>query len=68
MAGKIYLDMHIHVPSYASVSEGHYLGDLVAYTIKKAHSQVQDVMVQIATDEIIQTDSFAYPAGNPPHL
>lgn len=68
MAGKIYLDMHIHVPSHASVSEGHYLGDLVAYTIKQAHSQVQDVMVHIDTDEKIQTDSFAHPSGKPPHL
>lgn len=58
MAGKIYLDMHIHVPSHASVSEGHYLGDLVAYTIKQAHPQVEDVMVHIDTDEKIQTDSF----------
>ena len=58
MAGKIYLDMHIHVPSHASVSEGHYLGDLVAYTIKKSHSQVEDVMVHIDTDEKIQTESF----------
>ena len=68
MAGKIYLDMHIHVPSHASVSEGHYLGDLVAYTIKKAHSQVQDVMVHIDTDDKIQTESFILESGKPPHL
>lgn len=68
MAGKIYLDMHIHVPSHASVSEGHYLGDLVAYTIKKAHSQVQDVMVHIDTDDKIQTESFIHESGKPPHL
>ena len=68
MAGKIYLDMHIHVPRHASVSEGHYLGDLVAYTIKQAHSQVQDVMVHIDTDEKIQTDSFIHQSGKPPHL
>ncbi|PYF84231.1 cation diffusion facilitator family transporter [Marinomonas alcarazii] len=68
MAGKIYLDMHIHVPSHASVSEGHYLGDLVAYTIKKAHSQVEDVMVHVDTDETIQTDSFTHKSGKPPHL
>lgn len=68
MAGKIYLDMHIHVPSHASVSEGHYLGDLVAYTIKKAHSQVEDVMVHVDTDEKIQTDSFVHKSGKPAHL
>ena len=68
MAGKIYLDMHIHVPSHASVSEGHYLGDLVAYTIKKAHSQVEDVMVHIDTDDKIQTESFIHESGKPPHL
>jgi len=68
MAGKVYLDMHIHVPSHASVSEGHYLGDLVAYTIKQAHPQVEDVMVHIDTDEKIQTDSFISQSGKPPHL
>ena len=70
MAGKVYLDMHIHVPSHASVSEGHYLGDLVAYTIKKAHSQVEDVMIHIDTDEKIQTDSFLHESTSdkPPHL
>ncbi|TDO98790.1 cation diffusion facilitator family transporter [Marinomonas balearica] len=54
MAGKIYLDLHIHVPAHASVSEGHYLSDLVVYTIKKAHPQVQDVLVHVDTDERIQ--------------
>jgi len=71
MAGKVYLDMHIHVPSHSSVSEGHYLGDLVAYTIKKAHPQVADVMVHIDTDEKIQTDSFTEKSDTiekPPHL
>ncbi len=70
MAGKVYLDMHIHVPSHASVSEGHYLGDLVAYTIKKAHPQVADVMVHIDTDEKIQTDSFINETSSekPPQL
>ncbi len=69
MAGKIYLDMHIHVPSHATVSEGHYLGDLVAYTIKQAHPQVADVMVHVDTDDTIQTDSFRKETtGKPPHL
>ncbi len=70
MAGKVYLDMHIHVPSHASVSEGHYLGDLVGYTIKKAHPQVEDVMVHIDTDEKIQTESFIErpESGKPPLL
>ncbi|MCV2402385.1 cation diffusion facilitator family transporter [Marinomonas sp. C2222] len=58
MAGKVYLDMHIHVPKNATVSEGHYLGDLVAYTIKKAHPEVVDVLVHIDTNEKIQTDSL----------
>ncbi len=70
MAGKIYLDMHIHVPSHASVSEGHYLGDLVAYTIKQAHPQVEDVLVHIDTDDRIQKDSFrpTDPSVRPKHL
>ncbi|WCN10193.1 cation diffusion facilitator family transporter [Marinomonas mediterranea] len=59
MAGKIYLDLHIHVPAHASVSEGHYLSDLVVYTIKKAHPQVQDVLVHVDTDDRVQnTDSL----------
>lgn len=51
MAGKIYLDMHIHVASHASVSEGHFLGELVSYTIRKAHPQVVDVLVHIDPEE-----------------
>lgn len=58
MAGKIFLDMHIHVPATASVSEGHYLSDLVEYTIRKAHPQVQDVMVHVDTNDHIQSDSY----------
>lgn len=58
MAGKIFLDMHIHVPSHATVSEGHYLSDLVVYTIKKAHRDVQDVMVHVDTDDHIQSDTI----------
>lgn len=58
MAGKIFLDMHIHVPAHASVSEGHYLSDLVVYTIKQSHSNVQDVMVHVDTDDHIQSDTL----------
>lgn len=54
MAGKIYLDMHIHVSSHASVSEGHFLGELVSYTIRKAHPQVVDVLVHIDPEEGIE--------------
>ena len=60
MAGKVYLDMHIHVPARASVSEGHYFSDLAVYTIKKQHAQVQDVMVHVDTDDHLQTDSFIH--------
>ncbi|SBS26292.1 Cadmium, cobalt and zinc/H(+)-K(+) antiporter [Marinomonas aquimarina] len=69
MAGKIFLDMHIHVPAHATVSEGHYLSDLVVYTIKKAHPQVQDVMVHVDTDDHIQSDTFEHEhSGRPPAL
>ncbi|TPE47597.1 cation transporter [Maribrevibacterium harenarium] len=68
MAGKIYLDMHIHVPARASVSEGHYFSDLAVYTIKKNHPQVQDVMVHVDTDDHLQTESFIKKDGKPPVL
>lgn len=69
MAGKIFLDMHIHVPAHATVSEGHYLSDLVVYTIKKAHPQVQDVMVHVDTDDHIQSDTIEHEqTGKPPAL
>lgn len=70
MAGKIFLDMHIHVPAHATVSEGHYLSDLVVYTIKKAHPQVQDVMVHVDTDDHIQAeDTLDHEhTGRPPAL
>ncbi|GAB3484426.1 cation diffusion facilitator family transporter [Marinomonas epiphytica] len=70
MAGKIYLDMHIHVPSHGSVSEGHYLSDLVSYTIKHAHPQVADVMIHVDTDDRIQKDSIGQEqsTSKPDHL
>ncbi|MBM6549705.1 cation diffusion facilitator family transporter [Marinomonas ostreistagni] len=69
MAGKIFLDMHIHVPAHATVSEGHYLSDLVVYTIKQAHPNVQDVMVHVDTDDHIQSDTQADShQGKPPAL
>ncbi len=58
MAGKIFLDMHIHVPAHATVSEGHYLSDLVSYTVQKAHPQVKDVMVHVDTNDHIQSDTL----------
>lgn len=56
MAGKIYLDMHIYVPNHASVSEGHFLGELVSYTIRKAHPQVVDVLVHIDPEDDIDEE------------
>ncbi|MCZ2720536.1 cation diffusion facilitator family transporter [Marinomonas sp. 15G1-11] len=47
MAGKIHLDMHIHVPAYISVSEGHYISDKVIHTIKSKHAIVEDVLIHI---------------------
>lgn len=67
MAGKIYLDMHIHVPSHASVSEGHFLGELVSYTIRKAHPQVVDVLVHIDPEEDFD-EKLALEEGRPEYL
>ncbi|WP_191603005.1 cation diffusion facilitator family transporter [Marinomonas algicola] len=47
MAGKIYLDMHVHVPSYISVSEGHYISDKLIKVIKSNHTNVEDVLIHI---------------------
>ena len=45
MASKGLLDVHIVVDSMISVSEGHYIGDLVEYQIKKK-CKVEDVTVR----------------------
>jgi len=39
--------MHVHVPSYISVSEGHYISDKLIKTIKSSHSIVEDVLIHI---------------------
>ena len=57
MAGKVYLDMHIQVPSYISVSEGHYLSDAVIRKIKSQHSIVQDVLIHIDPEGIPSTNN-----------
>lgn len=62
MAGKIYLDMHIQVPSYISVSEGHYLSDTVIHKIKSQNKLVEDVLIHIDPDGALQ------PTDTPSHL
>ncbi|MFT2109894.1 cation diffusion facilitator family transporter [Marinomonas sp. 2405UD68-3] len=56
MAGKIYLDMHVHVPSHITVSEGHYISDKVIHAIKSQHPIVEDVLIHIDPEGVTHTE------------
>ncbi len=56
MAGRVHLDMHIHVPSHITVSEGHYISDKVIQAIKTQHPIVEDVLIHIDPEGVTHKD------------
>ncbi len=54
MADQVFLDVHIQVDPYQSVSEGHYIGEHVRMRIGKAFPEVFDITVHIDIDEHIE--------------
>lgn len=59
MAGKVYLDMHLEVDKHISVSEGHYLGELVASKIRNNNPNVSDILIHIDLNDLDQGDQIA---------
>lgn len=51
MADQVFLDVHIQVNPYLSVSEGHYIGENVRMRLGKAFPELFDITVHIDIDE-----------------
>ncbi len=51
MADKILIDVHIQTLPYISVSEGHYIAELVRHRLKQKFSRVQDVVAHVDVDD-----------------
>ena len=51
MAGKILVDVHVIVPSYISVSEGHHIGDRVLISLCRDIDNIRDVVVHVDSED-----------------
>ena len=51
MAGKILIDVHVIVPAYLSVSEGHHIGDQVLVALYRELEDVQDITVHVDSED-----------------
>jgi cation diffusion facilitator family transporter len=45
--GRIFLDLHVQVDDRISVSEGHYLADRLASSLKQAFPEIRDIVVHV---------------------
>jgi cation diffusion facilitator family transporter len=63
MAGKIFLDVHIIVPSRISVSEGHHIGDSVLTGLYNNVANVCDVTVHVdSEDDELYSENASLPS------
>lgn len=63
LGGKIFVDVHIIVNPYLSVSEGHYTGDRVMYALKAKIPELADIIVHVdAEDDKAIAKPQMYPA------
>lgn len=51
MGSEVYIDVHIQVAPFISVSEGHYIADQVSVAVKNGFDAVTDVIVHVDTEE-----------------
>ena len=51
LAGKIFLDVHVLVDGWITVSEGHHLGEQVAIILRRAHPDIADVTVHVDPED-----------------
>lgn len=62
MAGHILIDVHVIVPKYVSVSEGHHIGDQVLMMLYREIDNIQDVTVHVdSEDDELYSTSAALP-------
>jgi hypothetical protein len=57
MAGNVFVDVHLQVPSYLSVSEGHFIGEKARHELLLQIDDVTDVTVHIDPE-----DDHLYPS------
>lgn len=59
MGSRIFVDVHLLVSPFISVSEGHYIGDQVSLNLKKEISHIDDITVHIdhENDELFMISS-----------
>jgi len=51
MGGDIYIDVHIQVSPWISVSEGHYIAQNVHYVLMKTFNKIKDVTVHVDPED-----------------
>ncbi len=62
MGEDAYVDLHIQVDSYISVSEGHMIADLVRYNLRQNFEEIADVLVHTDPED----DEFKTEIAQPP--
>lgn len=62
MAGDIFIDLHIQVEPWITVSEGHYIAQKVHHTLLHAFKQIKDVTIHVDPED----DETANPAFHLP--
>src|SRR5205085_250219 len=63
MAGEVYIDLHILVSPFISVSEGHYIAQQVHHNLVKRLDEVKDVTVHVDPED----DELICPSFNLPN-
>ena len=51
MGAKVFLDVHILVAPYITVSEGHYIGEQVELCVRLQHHEIADVTVHVDPED-----------------
>lgn len=54
MGNHVFLDVHIQVHPFASVSEGHYIAEKVLAVLKLEYDQVSDITVHVDYEEDVE--------------
>lgn len=66
MGGTIFLDLHILVDPYVSVSEGHHIGEQVRKALIAEHPNISDITVHVdpEDDEIVEPSAHLPTRGD----
>lgn len=56
MGNHVYLDVHIQVDAFISVSEGHYIAHAVVAAVQTAHNSVTDITVHVDHEDDLEEE------------